>query len=159
MKKIIYTIALSILTSIAYSQNDFDAPPPPLQEQKVIEENRIIQNSGTTLSIRNNTGKVVYASYVYYDKSESSWTSKGWYSIEAYGKKVLSFGNYTGAIYIHGETIGLLSNTYWGDKWDFCTEPNKSFSILFSDKVNCSHKSKFTKYTLKAGENKWTFNP
>lgn len=156
MKKLLFLLAFTMLSNFIFAQTE---PPPPLQEQQEIERKEQYQNSTTKLILRNNTNKAIYASLVYYETDESSWTSRGWFKVEPYKSRVMPLGNYTGPLYVHGETQGLLTNTVWGGKWLFCTDPNNAFTILNSDKINCKTKSKFTKLQMIKGENKWTFNP
>lgn len=155
MKNLLLLAALFAFTT-ASAQNDI---PLPKQEQEEIEKKNFYEQSETKLQLRNNTGKEIYVSYVNYDKSESSWTSHGWYKLEAYKTKVLPLGNYIGPVYIHGETQGLLSNYSWGDKWMFCIDPSSAFEILNADKIDCPKKAKFYKTNVEKGINKWTFNP
>ena len=157
MKKII--LLCSFIFTLNLCKAQVDAPPPPQQEQEELERKEAFQNSSTKITLRNNTGKEIYACFVCYDKSESSWTSRGWYKISAYQSKTLPLGDYSGPIYIHGETMGSFTNTSWGDKWKFCIDASKPFAILNADKIDCSKKVGFYKYNVSIGMNKWTFNP
>ena len=56
----------------------------------------------STLNLYNNTNKDVYAAFVYWDKENSCFTSKGWYKISAYTEKEISLGKYFGKVFIHG---------------------------------------------------------
>lgn len=157
MKKIFITTALLLSCSFINAQTE--APPPPLQEQEEIDRNNRLQNSTSFLELRNNTGKLLYASYVAYDSDESSWTSHGWYKIDPYKKITLAMGNYVGPVYVHAETQGLVNNSTWGDKWMFCIDQSNAFAIINSDKINCAKKVKFSKTQMSSGVTKWTFNP
>lgn len=110
----------------------------------------------TSIEFYNNTGSEISACYAYYDNDDKCWISKGWYNIPAYNYKTINIGNYTGNLYIRG-TQGLL--TEWGSgDGQFCVDATQAFTIKFADTKDCWSKKKFTKYYVKSGVNKWTFN-
>jgi uncharacterized membrane protein len=122
-------------------------------------------NAQNKLEMYNNTDKVIYASYAFYDFQNKCWSSKGWYKIEAYSAKTLDLGNYLNDLYIHGETT--IPETFWvaektinwGNEVQFCIDPTNSFEIRFADKINCEKRKSFSKKKIITGLNKWTFNP
>ena len=120
------------------------------------------QNS---LEMYNNTDKTVNVCYAYYDGANSSWSTKGWYSIEKYSTKSINLGGYTNALYIHGySTIPgdfwtADSQVSWGKDVSLCIDPKNAFEIRNADKVSCETNKKFSKTTINRGVNKWTFNP
>ena len=113
------------------------------------------QNS-TQIEFYNNTGSEISACYAYFNTEDKCWTSVGWYTIAAYSYKTINIGNYTGNIYLRGRQ-GLL--TEWGSgDGQFCVDAIDAFTIKFADSKDCWSKKKFTKYNVKPGVNKWTFN-
>ncbi len=109
----------------------------------------------TSIEFYNNTGKVLYSSYVAYDNENSSWTSHGWYAIKPYQKKLVSIGSYEGVVYVHANS----GSTSWGTGWKFCVDPKNAFDMRFSDSINCTNKREFSQMAVKNGMNKYTFNP
>jgi len=122
-------------------------------------------NAQNKLELYNNTDKIIFVSYAYFDVENKCWSSKGWYEVKAYSSKTLDLGNYTNDFYIHGETI--IPETFWvagktinwGDDVQFCIDPTNSFEIRYADKINCSKRKSFSKTKIVTGINKWTFNP
>jgi hypothetical protein len=113
------------------------------------------QNS-VQIEFYNNTGSEISACYAYYNNEDKCWTSVGWYTIPAYSYKTIDIGNYTGSIYLRGRQ-GLA--TEWGSgDGQFCVDATQAFNIKFADTKDCWSKKKFTKYNVKPGINKWTFN-
>ncbi|MEZ5047503.1 MAG: DUF1036 domain-containing protein [Chitinophagaceae bacterium] len=146
------TLILSAFISRAQEINE---PPPPLQEKKEIERRDLIENSRTNLTIRNNTNKTVYVSYVAYDANEESWTSHGWYTIMPYKVITLPLGDYKGAVYLHAKDDIHV----WGDKWNFCIDKKNAFEIVNADKVKCISQAKFWKMQVVPDQvNKWNIN-
>jgi hypothetical protein len=113
------------------------------------------QNS-TLIEFYNNTGSDISACYAYYNNEDRCWTSVGWYTVPPYSNKTIDIGNYTGNIYIRGRQ-GLT--TEWGSgDGQFCVDATQAFNIKFADTKDCWSKKKFTKRSVVAGVNKWTFN-
>jgi hypothetical protein len=110
----------------------------------------------TLIEFYNNTGTEISACYAYYNNEDKCWTSVGWYTIPPYSPKTINIGNYTGNIYIRGRQ-GLLNEWGSGDG-QFCVDATNAFNIKFADTKDCWSKKKFSKYTVKSGVNKWTFN-
>ena len=111
-----------------------------------------------TLVLKNNTGKKLIASFVYYDSGENCWVSRGWRTIQPYASNTiyldeLSMGS--NVMYVHGET---LFKTWDGD-FSFCADMGKPFRILFADQVNCNTKKRYTQVTIGDGQNSYVFNP
>jgi uncharacterized membrane protein len=120
------------------------------------------QNS---LEMYNNTDKTVNVCYAYYDASNSSWSTKGWYSIEKYSSKSIKLGAYTNTLYIYGysdipgDFWHANSQISWGNDVSLCIDTKNAFEIRNADKVKCETTKKFSKTTISRGVNKWTFNP
>jgi uncharacterized membrane protein len=112
-------------------------------------------NGQTVIEFYNNTGKVLYSSYVAFDSESSSWTSHGWYAIKPYQMKTVSIGNYDGVVYVHANS----GSTSWGSGWKFCVDPKNAFDMRFSDSINCTNKREFSQLSVTSGINKYTFNP
>lgn len=153
MKTIIFSFFI-LLSFNAFCQKEDLLPPLPLEEQIKLEKENLARSSKTWINIRNNTSKAISMAYVAYDKSEESWTSHGWYRIEAYKVVSLPLGDYKGPVYIHGHNERYT----WGSTNSFCIDPGKAFEILFSDRGKCETKYKFDKVNCNTGENKYTFN-
>ena len=110
----------------------------------------------TLIEFYNNTGTEISACYAYYNNEDNCWTSVGWYTIPAYSYKTINIGIYNGNIYIRGRQ-GLL--TEWGSgDGQFCVDATQAFTIKFADTKDCWSKKKFSKYIVRPGVNKWTFN-
>lgn len=118
--------------------------------------NNIVKQDPTLIEFYNNTGTEISACYAYYNNEDRCWTSVGWYTVPAYSYKTIDIGNYIGNIYIRGRQ-GLL--TEWGSgDGQFCVDATQAFTIKFADTKDCWSKKKFSKYIVKSGVNKWTFN-
>jgi len=118
--------------------------------------NNIVKQDPTLIEFYNNTGTEIRACYAYFNNEDKCWTSDGWYSVPAYSYKTVNIGNYSGNIYIRGRQ-GLL--TEWGSgDGEFCVDATQNFTIKFADTKHCMSKKKFSKYNVKSGVNKWTFN-
>ncbi|WP_112113569.1 DUF1036 domain-containing protein [Flavobacterium aciduliphilum] len=118
--------------------------------------NNIVKQEPTLIEFYNNTGAEISACYAYYNNEDRCWTSVGWYTIPPYSPKTINIGNYTGNIYIRGRQ-GLL--TEWGSgDGQFCVDATQAFTIKFADTKDCWSKKKFSKYIVRSGVNKWTFN-
>jgi uncharacterized membrane protein len=110
----------------------------------------------TLIEFYNNNGNEISACYAYYNNDDKCWTSVGWYTIPAYSSKTINIGIYNGNIYIRGRQ-GLL--TEWGSgDGQFCVDATQAFTIKFADTKDCWSKKKFSKYYVRPGVNKWTFN-
>lgn len=120
--------------------------------------------SQNSLEMYNNTDKTIYVCYAYYDAANSSWSTKGWYSIEKYSTKSLNLGSYTNDLYIHGYSIKKGdfwtsdSELSWGNYISLCVDPKNAFEIRNADKVNCETSKKFSKTKIDRGINKWNFS-
>lgn len=126
---------------------NFQSTPTP--------KSNTLQNT-TLIEFYNNTGSDISACYAYYNNEDRCWTSVGWYTIPPYSNKTIDIGNYTGNIYIRGRQ-GLT--TEWGSgDGQFCVDATQAFNIKFADTKDCWSKKKFTKRSVVAGLNKWTFN-
>jgi hypothetical protein len=112
--------------------------------------------SQTKIQFYNNTGYEISACYAYYDNNDKCWTSVGWYTIAAYDYKTIDIGNYSGNVYLRGRQ-GLVTEWGAGDA-QFCVDATQAFRIKFADTKDCWSKKDFTKYSVKPGVNKWTFN-
>lgn len=110
----------------------------------------------TKIEFYNNTSKEIFAAYAYYDNSEKCWISVGWYSVPAYGSKIVDIGNITGTIYTRGRA-GLLKEWGAGDAY-FYTDPYNAFKKLFADKSSSGTRHAFSKMTVSKGVNKRIFN-
>ena len=110
----------------------------------------------TLIEFYNNTGTEISACYAYYNNDDKCWTSVGWYTIPAYSSKTINIGIYNGTIYIRGRQ-GLLTEWGAGDG-QFCVDATQAFTIKFADTKDCWSKKKFSKYNVRPGVNKWTFN-
>ena len=120
--------------------------------------------SQNSLELYNNTDKMIYACYAYYDYSNKCWSTVGWYKVESYSTTTINLGNYSNDVYIHGYSVNegtfRVSETYnrWGSGFSFCVDPKNKFNIRYADKSNCENKRSFTQRKIVAGVNKWTFN-
>jgi Protein of unknown function (DUF1036) len=116
------------------------------------------------IEMYNNTDKDIYASYAYFDYSNSCWSSKGWFKIAPYSARTLDLGTYANDLYIHGYTV--IPSTFWesvrtinwGNDVQFCIDLSNAFEIRYADKVNCEKKKSFSKLRITPGLNKWTFS-
>lgn len=77
----------------------------------------------------------------------------------------VNLANYTRDIYVQGFSVNLATfwvseiHNNWGKGFSFCIDPKNAFEMRHADKIDCEHRSSFTKFTIKAGVNEWTFNP
>ena len=116
--------------------------------------------SQSSIRFINNTDNDIYAAYVYWNKSNQSWNSKGWVKIQKYSSRDRDLGNYKGKVYIHGHQSGFLTSGSWGKGWTFCVDDDDAFHFRGVEKINnCKDKANFSELNIARGINKWTFNP
>ena len=132
MQKVIFVIIFSLCTLFASSQ--------------------------TTLRLKNNTSKEMFAAYVVWDRESNCYVSRGWYKLRAYRSTDLDLGDYEGTIYTHAHQYGVVDN-YWGDDKLFCINPSDAFEITYAGKLNCETTAKFSSMRVSYGVNTYTFYP
>jgi uncharacterized membrane protein len=119
-----------------------------------------------TLELYNNTSNAIWATYCFYDNTNSCWTTKGWYEIEPYKTVSVSLPINSSKIYIHGQST-ISSDSFWkdditknwGSGYSLCVDPNKAFEIRNADKVSCDNRKKFSEVLTPNNVNKFNFNP
>ena len=113
--------------------------------------------SQTTLTLRNNTTKTVYAAYCIFEGGSDGWVTHGWYKVDSYDERDIDLDDYDGVVYIHGHDS---DGKYWGSDVTLCTGGSSGFQVLNADKIRCEYSKRFTKTSIsKGGTKKHTFNP
>ena len=131
MKQIIFTVSIIIFfTQMALSQ--------------------------TKVTLANNTSKPIYACYGKYENTDNGITTHGWYKIEPYQERELSFGDYSGTLYFFAR--GTDTDTEGEIK--LCIGGNTPFKVLNADKINCEREGMFKSLKVRYGQDyKFIFNP
>ena len=114
-------------------------------------------NGQSVLTLRNNTDKIMFASFVYFDPIDQCWVSRGWRTIQPYGTNQINFGVYSGSVFIHGYQPS--TNLQWGHGYYFCCENKAPFRVLRANGSNCEMKREYSQVNLSSGSNEHVFNP
>jgi len=113
--------------------------------------------SQTTLTLRNNTTRAIYAAYCIFEGDGDGWVTHGWYKVESYDERDIDLDDYSGSVYIHGHSSDGGS---WGSDNTLCTGGSSAFEVVNADKIRCEYSRRFSKTTVsKGGTKRWTFNP
>lgn len=137
MKTILF-LAFILITSIVYGQQHID------------------YNQYKGFIIKNESGRKMSVSIVYFDAKEQCWISRGWYNLDkgdsmGFRSSYFNLGNRI--LYAHAQN----RNRNWGNDVEFCIRQNDSFVIYYADKGNCSTSAGYAQFQLTEGVTYFSF--
>ncbi len=150
MKNVLITMALMIMLNHSIAQDG------KAKNNVGWETLSPTSNDEMVFILKNGIRSAISIAIVYFDEIENCWVSMGWYNLEpneetSVNMTQLHCGKKT--VYVHAHS--RLKN--WGSDFEFCTNMNDSFKLLFADNSNCISKAGYYQHVLEHGVNRVTF--